>query len=57
MCEGTSSRNIPSKSYSSGSDDGDNARLVVRILVAILHGVWEWYNVMLIKHVPRAEGR
>lgn len=31
--------NIPSKSYASGSNDGDDARLVVRILVAILHGV------------------
>jgi hypothetical protein len=31
--------NIPSKGYTGSSNDRDDARLVVRILVAILHGV------------------
>jgi len=31
--------NIPSEGYTGGSNNGDDARLVVRILIAILHGV------------------
>jgi hypothetical protein len=31
--------NIPSEGYTSGSNDRDDSRLVVRVLVAVLHGV------------------
>jgi hypothetical protein len=31
--------NIPSEGYTGGSNNGYDARLVVRILIAILHGV------------------